>query len=106
MAHPDQAKHLSELVGEALRRQEHRLPAAAAARGSHGHAAERRVRTRASSSHEGEQTQWTFQEWKAWEKNQKRKWRHQKKATDNRQSGWQAPGDGGRGRARRPASSW
>ena len=85
IAHPDQAAHLSELVGEALRRQEQRLPAAAAARGSHEHAAARRVRTQASSSHEGGQTQWTSQEWRTWEKNQKRNWRRSARSAA---SGW------------------
>ena len=85
VAHPAQAEHLSELVGEALRRQEQRLPAAAAARGSHEHAAARRVRTQASSSHEGGQTQWTSQEWRTWEKNQKRNWRRSARRAE---SGW------------------
>ena len=85
VAHPAQAVHLSELVGEALRRQEQRPPAAAEARGSHEQAAARRVRTQASSSHEGTQTRWTPQAWRTWGKNQKRNWR---RGARRAASGW------------------
>ena len=80
VAHPAQAEHLRELVGEALRVQE-----AAEASGAHAQAAARRVRTQASSAHEGARTQWTSQEWQTWSKAQRRNWRRSARSAA---SGW------------------
>jgi len=76
--HPEHARHLSELVGEAVRRAEHR------AEQGHGH-------SQASSSHEGERTQWTRQEWKSWEKNRSRNERRGRAWARHAFAGWQTP---------------